>query len=83
VIFWSLDTYYLWAERLFRRLYNEVRKDAAPSPFFMGATSPDFVANAPSCLSSRLATARRGTLSIFYGLQLGSIGLVIIILCQT
>ena len=28
VIFWRLDAYYLWKERLFRGLYDEVRKQS-------------------------------------------------------
>lgn len=47
VIFWALDAYYLRAERLFRELYNVVRKpDTTVEPFFLGATSDDFVAGA-------------------------------------
>ena len=26
IVFWGLDTYYLWQERLYRALYNKVRK---------------------------------------------------------
>ena len=26
LFYWGLDSYYLWQERLFRKLYNEVRK---------------------------------------------------------
>ena len=26
VVFWGLDTYYLWQERLYRALYNKIRK---------------------------------------------------------
>src|SRR4051812_44180277 len=44
VAFWSLDTYFLRAERLFRALYDEVRlKDTRIEPFYMGATGPKFV----------------------------------------
>jgi len=84
VIFWLLDTYYLRAERLFRELYNEVRKGTAPEgPFFMGATSPGFVGSAPNSVSSWRGTMKRGTLAGFYGLQLAAIALVIIILRTT
>ena len=84
IVFWLLDTYYLRAERLFRELYNQVREGtAAGGPFFMGATSPDFVARAPDSVSSWRATVKRGTLWGFYGLQLVAIALVIIILRKT
>ena len=43
VFFWNLDAYYLWAERLFRILYDDVRTSATVTPFFMAATSDDFV----------------------------------------
>lgn len=43
VFFWNLDTYYLWAERLFRILYDDVRTSDAVAPFFMAATSDDFI----------------------------------------
>jgi hypothetical protein len=45
VLFGSLDAYFLYAERLFRGLYEQVRQsNPNVGPFFMGATSPDFVA---------------------------------------
>src|SRR4051812_14452070 len=43
VFFWNLDTYYLWAERLFRILYDDVRTSDSVTPFFMAATSDDFI----------------------------------------
>jgi hypothetical protein len=44
IAFWGLDAYYLKSERLFRVLYDQVRKgDAHVEPFFMGATNPEFV----------------------------------------
>jgi hypothetical protein len=44
--FWVLDTHQLRAERLFRSLFNQVRKnDPAIEPFWMAATSKAFVAH--------------------------------------
>jgi hypothetical protein len=44
IAFWGLDTYFLKSERLFRALYDQVRKgDENVEPFFMGATSREFV----------------------------------------
>jgi hypothetical protein len=42
-IFWSLDMYFLRAERLFRALFARVRQgDPAVAPFFMAATGDQF-----------------------------------------
>jgi hypothetical protein len=41
--FWGLDTYFLRAERLFRALYNAVRLGSEQEPFFMAATSHNFI----------------------------------------
>ncbi len=39
-IFWLLDAYFLWQERLFRRLYDDVRqKDADDVEFSMDTSS--------------------------------------------
>jgi len=37
--FWALDAFYLWQERLYRRLYNAVRNgESADGPFSLDAT---------------------------------------------
>jgi hypothetical protein len=42
--FWGLDTYFLRAERLFRMLFNRVRRvDSGVEPFFMAATASTFI----------------------------------------
>jgi hypothetical protein len=44
IAFWGLDAFFLRSERLFRALYDQVRNgDEHVEPFFMGATSRDFV----------------------------------------
>ncbi len=74
VAFWGIDAYFLKSERLFRALYDHVRTgDEKVAPFFMGATSPDFVARVRLAetaygtdSASWIKTARRPVLSIFY-----------------
>lgn len=40
IIFWALDGYYLWQERLFRKLYDKVRKmNEAEIDFSMSTAS--------------------------------------------
>lgn len=39
ICFWNLDAYYLRQERLFRALYNFVRKGQTKEPFIMDTTS--------------------------------------------
>jgi len=42
--FWGLDAYFLRAERLFRKLYGQVRQgNERVAPFYMSATSPTFI----------------------------------------
>jgi hypothetical protein len=41
--FWGLDTYFLRSERLFRVLYDYVRRRQGIEPFFMAATSDAFM----------------------------------------
>ena len=69
-MFWWLDTYYLHAERLFRCLFDRVRKnDDRVEPFFMGATTDEFLRVATCAgehVSSRREVARRPTLAVLY-----------------
>ena len=69
--FWFLDAYFLWHERLFRRLYNEVRQREA-TDFSMDLTKykgepkdqrADFARSFCSC-----------TLNLFYGMEIFFIG---------
>lgn len=82
LLFWALDTYYLWAERLFRALYDRVRSSAdAVPPFFMAATSDKFIAEVPAEIASWGKTVRRLTLSGFYGLLVIATVLVVVVIC--
>jgi hypothetical protein len=69
--FWALDGYLLRAERLFRALFDEVRKsDTAVEPFWMAATSSVFIAHARVAdpdAGSGVRSILRPTLSLLYG----------------
>jgi hypothetical protein len=61
VVFWFLDAYFLWQERLYRELYNHVRKlNHADIDFSMDASS-----FAEICKFSAAPWSK--TLSVFYG----------------
>jgi len=72
VVFWILDGYYLWQERLFREVYKDVSKKAEKDI--------DFVMN-PMAFSEGsktwLATLFSKTIIIFYLSLLLTMGLVI------
>lgn len=73
VAFWGLDAYFLRQERLFRRLYDAVRRSDPPvEPFSMDTR--DHAAAVPSWL----ATALSGTLLPFYGVVV-LVGLILIL----
>jgi hypothetical protein len=40
IMFWGLDSYYLWQERLFRSLYDAVRSHSTDIPEFSMNTKP-------------------------------------------
>lgn len=64
-MFWGLDAYYLWQEKLFRELYDNVRvasSEALEMDAFTMDTRP-YREGVPSLLN----TARSGTLLAFYG----------------
>ena len=74
IAFWTLDGYFLWQERLFRGVYNDVRKQG----------DTDFEMN----ISSQLKKPKHKwhhaifsiTLNIFYMMEVVFIGMVFIIL---
>jgi hypothetical protein len=81
LFFWGLDAYYLWAERMFRELYRQVRnQDPSVEPFFMGATSGEFVKRAEN-VSSVSKTAQRRALWGFYVPLCVAAGAVLLIIC--
>lgn len=76
LFFWGLDGYFLSSERLFRYLYDAVRRgDPAAPAFFMAATSRQFI----SALSERERSSSsvrtslfRPSVGLFYGLILAA-----------
>jgi len=72
VVFWSLDGYYLWQERLFRKLFDRVRG--------LPETDVDFSMNT-SVVSTQAGSIWKATFSqtllVFHGAILLSILLVI------
>jgi len=81
VAFWMLDTYYLWAERQFRKLHDKVRESpVAVEPFFMSATSSD--ESWWEKVKSSWPTVRRPTLWGFYGSLFVATILVIALICN-
>jgi hypothetical protein len=79
--FWGLDAYFLRAERLFRVLYERIRKQDDVPPFFMGATSSAYADRARG-LQRRGATSWTGalvsvTLGAFYGVLVAASGVVL------
>jgi hypothetical protein len=83
VAFWSLDTYFLRSERLFRELYERVRSgEHDGEAFSMGATTPEFVESlGTSEIKSWWATFLRPVLWRFYGGLAVSAGIVAATIC--
>jgi hypothetical protein len=87
VAFWGLDAYFLTSERLFRALYDQVRKsDEHIEPFFMSATDKEFVrrvrdgqTDSSTEVASFWKTALRRTLAWFYLPLIGASSMVAII----
>lgn len=72
--FWSLDGYFLWQERMYRKLYQEVTK--------LEADKIDFSLNAEkfkSEVSTWLDTCFSVTLRMFHGIIFGVIILIMLI----
>jgi len=78
VAFWSLDGYFLWQERMYRKLYQQVSaKNADEIDFDMNATK--FIEDVDSWFSVCFST----TLRLFHGVILGVIVLIMIIIIST
>jgi hypothetical protein len=71
IAFWVLDGYFLWQERMYRKLYDAVRQQSGPdSDFSMNVYQ--YRAQVPSWL----ATCGSTTLAIFHGMVLGAVVIV-------
>ncbi len=78
VAFWSLDGYFLWQERMYRKLYQEVStRDANKIDFDMNATK--FKEDVDSWFSVCFSI----TLRLFHGVIFGVIVLIMIIIIST
>ena len=78
-IFWILDGYFLHQEKLFRKLYDDVRRKETiePMSFFSMDTSA-FIAETPPWLSVTFSL----TLRLFHGAVLAAITLVMFCLSR-
>ena len=75
IAFWVLDGYFLWQERMYRKLYDAVRLDSqADSDFSMNAY--EYRQQVPSWP----ATCFSITLRIFHGMVIGAIVLVMLLM---
>ena len=74
LMFWTLDAYFLWQERLFRKLYDKIRlTDEDSIDFSMNYLQ--FAKEVPSW--ARVAFSK--TLLLFYGTMVGAILLAMFI----
>ncbi|WHY85730.1 hypothetical protein QNH39_24505 [Neobacillus novalis] len=62
IFFWLLDGYFLWQEKLFRKLYDQVRKKAEEEVIDFSMNVQPFVREVHSWIS----TCFSNTLSLFY-----------------
>lgn len=72
--FWILDGYFLWQERLFRKVYDEVRKQAKTD----FEINPIKYKDKPKC--SWIASMFSVTLNVFYGMEILFVLIVFFIL---
>lgn len=77
LMFWILDAYYLWQERLFRKLYDKIREEADDTADF--SMSTELVKKETP---SWLQTAFSVTLFVFYGTMAGAIWVAILIVTR-
>jgi hypothetical protein len=74
--FWFLDAYYLWQERIFRAIYNEVRKWES-TDFSMPVVEQ---MKKPGC--QYWAVLRSRTISGFYFIEVAFLVIVFFTLCK-
>lgn len=78
VAFWSLDGYFLWQERMYRKLYQEVTaKDEKSIDFDLNATKYE------NEIDSWLSTCFSITLKMFHGVIFSVIVLIMLIIIST
>ncbi|MCP4257250.1 MAG: hypothetical protein GY774_06945 [Planctomycetes bacterium] len=77
IAFWVLDSYFLWQERMYRKLYDAVRK--------VQEDKTDFSMNAyryKDEVTTWLATCFSTTLLIFHGIIVLAIVIVMAMMCR-
>lgn len=85
LLFWALDAYFLWSERCYRRLFDDVRRKRT-EPFFMSATARTYLDQAgasedQSGYDLRWRSAMwRPTLRLLYGCTLLATTLLALVL---
>lgn len=73
IAFWVLDGYFLWQERMYRKLYDAVRaENKADSDFSMNAYTYK------KKVASWSATCFSNTLVIFHGMVIGAVIIVMV-----
>ena len=78
VAFWSLDGYFLWQERMYRKLFQDVtKKDLESIDFDMNATK------LKDEIDSWFSTCFSATLRLFHGVIFGVIVLIMFIIIST
>ena len=80
VVFWGLDGFFLWQERLYRNLYNEVRQQEVENVDF--SMSIEKFKNGKDLPTWLRATFSK-TLVPFHFVLIISIGLVMYLVCMT
>ena len=74
LVFWGLDGYFLWQERLFRKLYNRVRKKS-DTDFAMALDKSGF--------KDWISTVFSRTLIAFYAMELAFVLATFLVLKKT
>lgn len=78
VVFWSLDGYFLWQERMYRKLYQDVaKKDLESIDFDMNAVKFKNEVDSWFCICFS------STLRLFHGVIFGVIALMMVINIST
>lgn len=75
IVFWGLDGYFLWQERLFRKLYDHVRTLNAETDFSMDTTAFRSDPSTKNWLDAVSST----TIMAFHGTLISSIIVVMVV----
>ena len=78
VAFWGLDGYFLWQERMYRKLYKNVT-ETAPDSIDFGMNAKEFESEVDSWVSICFSV----TLRMFHGVIFGVIVLTMVIIVLT